>query len=337
MGWPSLRSAALGTPEAVGAAVLLAIALACFGSLPWTMASVDVGSGATARRFEASNLRLSLLPPSWLAPKDVTDQVEAARAAGQFVPSMLLGTDRLGRDLLARCLAGGAISLTVGICAALLTVALGTAYGLASGYAGGRIDSVMMRTVDILYGLPSLLLVVLLALGVEGGIERIGWKPGETARRVLELVVLFLALGGVGWLTMARVIRGQVLSLRAQPFMEACRALGVSPLAQCTRHLLPNLIAPIIVYAALAVPAAILMESFLAFLGIGVREPLPSWGNLAADGLGEVNLVASRWWILLWPCVLVALTLLALNFLGDGLRQRWDPMRTRAGAREAIC
>jgi ABC-type dipeptide/oligopeptide/nickel transport system permease subunit len=142
--------------------------------------------------------------------------------------------------------------------------------------------------------------------------------------------VLLVAIGGTSWLTMSRVIRGQVLSLRAQPFMESCRAVGVPPFRQFRVHILPNLVGSMVVYATLTVPSAILSESFLSFLGIGVREPVPSWGNLASAGLSEVNLVTSRWWLLAAPCVLIALTLVALNFIGDSLRVRFDPTATRS-------
>jgi oligopeptide transport system permease protein len=152
-------------------------------------------------------------------------------------------------------------------------------------------------------------------------------SPGT--RTFLDLTVLFTAIGGVSWLTMARVVRGQVLSLKSQPFMEAARAMGVPIRAQFIRHLLPNLVGTITVYATLTVPQAILQESFLSFLGIGVRPPLPSWGNLAAEGLSELNPYHSRWWLLLFPCLLLGLTLLALNFVGEGLREALDPRRSR--------
>jgi oligopeptide transport system permease protein len=205
-------------------------------------------------------------------------RIAAAAEAGQYVPSRVLGTDRLGRDVLARVLAGGSISLLVGLSAAALAVVVGTLYGTIAGAAGGRVDAVLMRIVDILFGLPSILLVVLLAVAVDGILEKRGADLSAFARQAINIATLLIAIGGVSWLTMARVIRGQVLSLKAKPFMEACRAIGVSPTRQFTAHLLPNLVGPIAVYAALAVPAAILSESFLSFLGIGVREPLPSWG-----------------------------------------------------------
>ena len=253
---------------------------------------------------------------------------QTARAA----PRYWMGTDLLGRDLLVRCLAGGGISLSIGIAAAALSVLLGTLYGSIAGYVGGRTDAVMMRIVDVLYGLPYILLVVLLAVAVDGLVDRWqrhGLELTAAQREAVGLVTLLVAIGSVSWLTMARVVRGQVLSLKMQPFMEAARAMGVPVRGQFVRHLLPNLVGPIVVYATLTVPQAILQESFLSFLGIGVRPPMPSWGNLAADGLSELNPVNSHWWLLLFPCLLLGLTLLALNFVGEGLREALDPKRSR--------
>ena len=319
----------LGTAGRIGLAVLGLVLLACVGTLPWSMGSVASGATRMAR-YEASNLSLNLLPPLWVElDADDLARVEEARQAGKYVPGRVLGTDRLGRDVLARLLAGGSVSLLVGLSAAAIAVLLGTLYGSVAGAAGGRVDAVLMRIVDILFGLPSILLVVLLAVAVDGIIERRGADLSLPVRQVINIATLLVAIGGVSWLTMARVIRGQVMSLRAKPFMEACRAIGVGAPRQFRVHLLPNLVGPIVVYAALAVPAAILSESFLSFLGIGVREPLPSWGNLAADGLGELNTVDSRWWLLAAPCLAIALTLVSLNFLGDELRERFDPMRGR--------
>ena len=298
-------------------------------SIPWAFASVSIGGeGRTARRYEASNIDLNLLPPWWLPAGEAAEdrrRLAAAAAAGQYLPSLWLGTDRLGRDMLARCLAGGATSLAVGFVAALIALTVGTAYGAISGFAGGRTDALLMRVVDVLYGLPSILLVVLLAVAVDGLVERSGWQPRPAARQWVDLAVLFVAIGGIGWLTLARVVRGQVLSLRQRPFMEACEALAVPWSRRLLRHLLPNLAAPIMVYATLAVPTAMLAESFLSFLGIGVREPLPSWGNLAADGLQELNPYRSRWWLLAAPCAALSATLVGLNLVGDWLRRRFDP------------
>jgi oligopeptide transport system permease protein len=303
----------------LGCTVLVTMIAACVLTLPWAAGRVDAD---TPRRFEQTRPEMSLLAPrsdAWL------------------------GTDRLGRDVAMRCLVGGAVSLAVGLSAALIAACLGTIYGTIAGATGGRTDAVMMRIVDIFYGLPYILLVVLLAVAVEGLVERAdirvfreqaeapAWLQFvQSHRPLVNVVTLLVAIGGVSWLTMARVIRGQVLSLRQQPFMEACRALGVPSWRQFTRHLLPNLAGPIAVYATLAVPQAILSESFLSFLGIGVREPLPSWGNLAADGLAELNTVRVRWWLLVFPCLLIAVTLLALNFVGEALRERLDPKRATA-------
>lgn len=349
---------------AIGAFVLVVMLVACLGTLPWTMGRAgsdgarmtndelrvtnEAGSDSSLviqhssfapRRFEATDTELALLPPFW-APHTPEEQKRIDVIVGQrgSAPKIIFGTDRLGRDLFVRCLAGGGISLCVGLCAAFISVVIGTLYGTIAGARGGRVDALMMRIVDIFFGLPTILLVVLLAVAANGLMENAA--EGSSAgvmnrlgsamrdhRDLANIVTLFIAIGGVSWLTMARVIRGQVLSLKAQPFMEACRAMGMGPVRQFTRHLLPNLFGPIIVYATLTVPTAILSESFLSFLGIGVREPLPSWGNLAASGLSELNIVRARWWLLLWPCLFIAITLLALNFVGESLRERFDPKR----------
>lgn len=317
----------------LGAVVLAVMAVACVASLPWTLARDQ--ATLSPRRYEANNLDLALLPPSWA--RHQADERE--RLGGvENPPWALLGTDRLGRDVLARCLLGGCISLAVGLAAAGIAVIIGTLYGSLAGSLGGRVDAVLMRTVDVLYGLPYILLVVLLAVASDGLLDRAAAArhadPANSSAilafladhpALVNIVTLLVAIGGISWLTMARVIRGQVLSLKEQPFMEACRALGIPFRRQFFFHLLPNLLGPITVYATLTVPAAILSESFLSFLGIGIRDPLPSWGNLAAEGLSELNTVRIRWWLLLFPCLFIALTLLALNFLGEGLRARLDP------------
>ncbi len=307
--------------------MLAAIVAACALSMPWSFGPVRIGE-VDVPRYAASNLQLNLLPPAWMALDDgQRARAEAAAAAGDYVPGRSLGTDALGRDALARLLAGGIFSIAVGLAAAAIAVTIGTLWGALAGYAGGRTDALMMRTVDVLYGLPSILLVVLLSVAAEGIAARLG---GGSLPQGAGILVLFVAIGGTSWLTMSRVIRGQVLSLRAQPFMEACRATGVPAHRQFLRHLLPNLVGPMVVYATLAVPAAILSESFLSFLGIGVREPVPSWGSLASSGLSEVNLVVSRWWLLAAPCAMIAATLVSLNFIGDSLRARYDPAASRA-------
>jgi oligopeptide transport system permease protein len=196
-------------------------------------------------------------------------------------------------------------------------------WGAISALAGGRVDNVMMRIVDILYGLPYILLVILMKVALEGKLTAL-----LQDKQAANIAIMFVAIGSVSWLTMARVIRGQVLSLREMPFVEAARSAGVGPLRILARHLLPNLVGPIIVYTTLTIPQAILQESFLSFLGIGVAPPIPTWGSLAAEGVAAINTVVSFWWMLLYPCLLLGTTLLALNFVGDGLRDAFDPRAT---------
>ncbi len=301
------------------------VVVACLGSLPWTLGTVPIGDGVE-HRYEAGDLDLGLLPPPPTPLSgNAEDRIAALRAAGSHVPDRVLGTDRFGRSTLVRLLLGGAISLGIGLVAAVLAVGIGTAVGATAGFVGGRFDAVAMRIVDILYGLPYILLVVLVSVAADGVVSRLALDPGSGTRQVVNLLTLLVAIGGVGWLTTARVVRGQVLSLREQPFMEACRAQGMGAWRQFTHHLLPNLVGPIVVYGTLAVPAAILSESFLSFLGIGVAEPLPSWGNLASEALGELHSPNSRWWLLFWPCLMIALTLVSLNLVGDRLKARFDP------------
>jgi len=234
--------------------------------------------------------------------------------------------------MLGRCLLGGTISLAVGAAAATISVILGTGVGLLAGYRGGWIDSALMRLVDILYGLPYILLVILFKIAFEfplaKRLDRLqGAERWFDASQVANLIVLFSAIGLVSWLTLARVVRGQVLSLRAQPFIEACRAMGLPQWRIFTRHILPNLVGPITVYATLTVPSAILQESFLSFLSVGINPPLPTWGSLASDAIGSLSPVKVYWWMLLFPCLLLVITLLSLNFVGDGLRDVFDPKR----------
>ena len=302
----------------------------CFGALPWTLGQVS-GPEDRGARYEAGVLELNLLPPVPFSPGAEAELIMTERREeGLFVPNRWFGTDRFGRSVFVRVLLGGAVSLAIGLSAALIAVSIGTLIGGISGFVGGRLDAALMRIVDILYGLPYILLVVLISVASEGLVRRLGLDPASWTRQLLNVLTLLVAIGGVGWLTTARVIRGQVLSLREQPFMEACRAQGMGASRQFLRHLLPNLIGPIVVYGTLAVPAAILSESFLSFLGIGVQEPLPSWGNLASEGLGELNTVRSHWWLLLWPCVFIAGTLLSLNLIGDRLKARFDPTHVAA-------
>lgn len=255
---------------------------------------------------------------------------EASRNSPNFSLVGLFGYDTLGRSILARCLLGGSISLMVGVAAATVAVVLGTFIGLVSGYAGGWVDSLMMRCVDILYGLPYILLVILFKIALERPMTILfeNVQQGHnyfSSSQASNLVVMFMSIGLVSWLTMARVVRGQVLALRGLPFVEAARALGLPHKRIFMRHVLPNLVGPITVYATLTVPGAILQESFLSFLGVGVRLPLPTWGSLASDGVAALSPVKFYWWMLVFPCSLLMVALLGLNFLGDGLRDVLDP------------
>ncbi len=400
----------------LGLGVLAVMFVACLGSLPWTLGSSasSTSQSVGVPRYDAGSPKSGRLPPRWWRydEQDIERSTRAiepgvleqiARDNGVEVDELLdardgpmlelvephwprfwFGSDMLGRSLGVRLLAGGGISLTIGIAAALISVSIGTLYGAIAAYMGGKVDSVMMRAVDVLYGLPYILLVVLLAVASDAMVDewvthnkaKAKWMQqrvvemqsqdaGEKisrgdarvilsadqaladelmaqavqiyprrelsaqTRTMLDVLTLLVAIGGVSWLTMARVIRGQVLSLKNQQFVEAARAIGGSPTRIFVRHLLPNLVGAIVVYATLAVPQAILQESFLSFLGIGVKPPLPSWGNLAAEGLGELNTYRSHWWLLFFPCLLLGVTLLAMNFVGEGLREAFDPKRQR--------
>jgi oligopeptide transport system permease protein len=242
------------------------------------------------------------------------DPYETAPALRHQGPSAAhwLGTDSLGRDLLARVLVGGRTSLAVGLAATLASVMIGVAWGGAAGYFGGPIDEALMRIVDFLYGIPYMFLVILVML-----------LFADTARG--EALPVFVALGLVQWLTMARIVRGQVLTLRSQDFVLAARALGASHARVLARHVLPNCSSAIVVYATLSVPAVIILESYLSFLGLGLEL---SWGQLVAEGVAVVNPIHSPWWLLVFPSAFLAATLLALNFLGDGLRDALDPRGT---------
>jgi ABC-type dipeptide/oligopeptide/nickel transport system permease subunit len=243
-----------------------------------------------------------------------------------YQASSWLGHDDLGRSLLFRLLPGFLISLAIGLGAAVMAVVIGTGWGAIAALAGGRVDLLMMRIADVLYGLPYILMVILLKVALDRPLNAMLGAYSNYA----DVVIMFLAIGGVSWLTMARVIRGQVLSLRERTFVEAARAAGAGPWYILTRHLVPNLAGPIVVYATLVVPQAILQESFLSFLGIGIQQPVPSLGRLAADGVEAVNTFVSFWWLLAFPCGLLVITLLALNFIGDGLRDTFDPKSSTA-------
>jgi len=272
--WHRLRKNHLAV---AGGIVILLMALACFAG-PWFL----------TYSYQEQNLELRESPPS---------------------AEHWMGTDKLGRDLLARVLSGGRVSLQVGLVATLVALTIGVLYGTVSGFLGGKTDALMMRIVDILYALPFVVFVILLMVFF-----------GR------NLVLLFLAIGAVEWLTMARIVRGQVLSLRKQEFIEACLALGLPLRRILLKHMVPNVLGPVIVYTTLTIPQVMLLEAFLSFLGLGVQPPHSSWGSLIKDG---AEMMEEAPWLLIYPGTLFAVTLFSLNFLGDGLRDALDPRTSK--------
>jgi oligopeptide transport system permease protein len=267
----------------------------------------------SAYRYDAANLNLGPTPPS---------------------AEHWLGTDVLGRDLLARVTFGGRISFAVGIIATFVSFFIGVTWGGVAGYFGGRVDALMMRVVDVLYTLPLLILVILLMVffandktwAFAAWVKVVGIFSSHPKDPkffpIFQIFIVFFAIGGISWLTMARIVRGQIISLRNQPFVEASRSIGVGHAALIFRHLVPNALGPIIVYTTLTIPEVMLTEAFLSFLGLGTQEPLSSWGQLASNGAETMSLFP---WLLVAPAVVLALTLFCFNFLGDGLRDALDP------------
>ena len=242
-----------------------------------------------------------------------------------------LGTDHLGRDQLGRIIKGGQISLLVGLVATFVSLTIGIGYGTVSGYFGGKVDSVMMRLVDILYSLPFVIFVILLMVFAKDLGDSIDeWFRARGSDFSISgqwnMLLLFVAIGAVEWLTMARIVRGQVMSLRRQEFIEACISLGVPTRRIIFRHMVPNVLGPVIVYTTLTIPAVMLLEAFLSFLGLGVQPPTPSWGLLIKDGADRMR---EAWWMLVFPGALFAITLFSFNFVGDGLRDALDPKTSK--------
>jgi oligopeptide transport system permease protein len=271
--WHRLRRNRLAV---AGGIVLVALALAC------------AAGPVFSQSYEEQNLDLGASAPS----------------AGHW-----LGTDTLGRDLLARTLYGGRISIMVGLVATFVALAIGVTYGAVAGFLGGKVDAVMMRIVDILYALPFAVFVILLMVFFGRNI-----------------FLLFFAIGAVEWLTMARIVRGQVMSIKRMEFIEAARALGYGRRRIIFRHVIPNVLGPVIVYTTLTIPAVMLLEAFLSFLGLGVQAPMSSWGVLIKDGAEKME---EFWWLLVFPGALFSMTLFSLNFLGDGLRDALDVRASR--------
>lgn len=270
-------------------------------------------------------------------------------SGGTFLPPLsrsaegwlhVCGTDVNGQDLFYRLLTGAQVSLGIGIVGAVLSLIVGTLYGMVAGFAGGRIDGLMMRIIDIIYSVPRILFIMIFIAALDDhfkdGLDAARlwfqahqWASLEQTTSTLlpysRLLVMVLALGLVEWLTMARIIRGQVLVLREMAFVTAARAMGQRPWTILMKHLLPNLSTVILTYLTLTIPAVILDESFLSFLGLGIEDPAASWGSLLKDGAQVINPIDPKWWLLLFPAALMSLSLLALNFVGDGLRDAFDP------------
>jgi oligopeptide transport system permease protein len=242
------------------------------------------------------------------------DGVKPNADVGATAPSWAhwFGTDTLGRDMLVRTMVGGQIAITVGVIATAFALVIGVSWGAIAAYAGGKVDEVMMRIVDVLYGFPTIVFIIVVSAMLEGVIK----SP------MSKLFLLFALIGSISWLNMARIVRGQVLSLRHREFVEAGRALGASSGRIVFKHIIPNTLGPVIVYATLSIPSVMLTEAFLSFLGIGVQAPLASWGTLVTEGATQIAVYP---WTLLWPGLTMSVTIFSLNFLGDGLRDALDP------------
>jgi oligopeptide transport system permease protein len=347
--WHRLRKNKLAV---LGGCMLLVLVLCCFfvplffnlsyevqgldvGGLPPLSKVVKIYDTATKRMLEVSDVPHLAYNPIFLGNPEAKSKL-ALLADGETItvegklyqPSVyLLGADSPhGRDLFARILFGGRISLMVGLVASAVALIIGVTYGAVAGYFGGKIDALMMRIVDIVYALPFTIFVILLMVFLRDPMEKFdAWLAQfsilDDTRGVGKILLLFGAIGAVEWLTMARIVRGQILSVKKMEFIEAARALGYRPRRIIFRHMVPNILGPIIVYTTLTIPAVMLLEAFLSFIGLGVDDPMSSWGKLIQDGAEKMEEFP---WLLIFPGGIFSLTLFSLNFLGDGLRDALD-------------
>ena len=282
----------------------------------------DNRPAVVATVFLFALLVLALVWPLISSQGDMHSDAQFAAPSAEY----WFGTDVHGRDQFGRVMAGTRISLMVGLVGALVSLVIGVLWGATAGLLGGRGDNLLMRTVDVLYSLPSIIFVIVIITTLEEVLE--DWlqatfrgEGGETARMLL----LYAGLGAVSWLTMARIVRGQVLALRERQFVEAARSLGLGTWAILWRHILPNVVGVVIVYLTLTLPAVVLYESFLSYLGLGIQPPRASLGSLIAEGAAQINPIRVYWWMIVYPAGCLAALLMALNFLGDGLRDIFDP------------
>lgn len=290
--WDDARRRLFANKAAVTSMIILALMIVM----------AVIGPSLSPHNFDGQNYLYTSGAPTLSAP--------VASGAADDTTFYLFGTDANGRDIFSRTWMGARISLAIGFIATTVSLIIGVLFGATAGFIGGRVDNIMMRFVDILYSIPHMFIfiILLVVFGREGG-----WQ---------NILLLFTVIGALEWLTMARIVRGQTLSVKEKEYIEAARAAGVGGWTMIRRHVVPNVLGPVVVYVTLTVPGVILTESFLSFLGLGVQEPLTSWGKLISEGAQEINTAP---WMLIFPASMMAITLFCFNFIGDGLRDALDP------------